>query len=171
MTIVLSLLTPSMDGAGETAFTEASDLCLPQLSIPMPTTKRQHRKCIVLSNRFGLIKSPSCSGGWNPKHPRKETELRSGNEAAIEMWKDIIELYFQRNIFFESDKLVALAALAERFSTQIEESHLAGIWTGPELLSLLIWEPRGQVPTHNSQIYVAPSWSWASSSTCQVSRG
>lgn len=84
------------------------------------------------------------------------------SEAAIEAWKDIITLYSQRDLSYDDDKLVALAALAQAFHAYIQVPYLAGLWSGPALPSLLLWEPVGYGTSSTYQAYVAPSWSWAS---------
>jgi hypothetical protein len=84
------------------------------------------------------------------------------SEAAVEAWKDVITLYSQRDLSYDDDKLVALAALAQAFHAHIQVPYLAGLWSGPALPSLLLWEPVSYGKSSTYQAYVAPSWSWAS---------
>lgn len=84
------------------------------------------------------------------------------SEVAIKAWKDIIMLHSQRHLSYDDDKLVALAALAQAFHAHIQVPYLAGLWSGPALPSLLLWEPVSYGKSSTYQAYVAPSWSWAS---------
>src|SRR3984885_5232924 len=110
---------------------------------------------------------PSGLGSWRlppdliglPQNPEIE-ELTS--EAAIEAWKDVVTLYSQRDLSYDDDKLVALAALSQAFHAHIQVPYLAGLWSGPALPSLLLWEPVSYGESSTYQAYVAPSWSWAS---------
>jgi hypothetical protein len=79
-------------------------------------------------------------------------------------WYNILQEFMTRSLTFESDRLVAIAGIADvyqRYAKMPPNSYLAGIWR-PALLASLLWfvsEGRKVLPPQN---YRAPSWSWAS---------
>jgi len=83
-------------------------------------------------------------------------------------WPRIVTEYCRRNLTFPSDKLIALAAVAEAFSERSITPivYLAGIWHDKAdnrvLLELLMWSTTGDNPGTSMAEYIAPSWSWAS---------
>ncbi|PQE03565.1 heterokaryon incompatibility -domain-containing protein [Rutstroemia sp. NJR-2017a BVV2] len=80
-------------------------------------------------------------------------------------WTDTVIDYTSREVSFETDRLVALSAIASEFQ-RIAGYHqyLAGLWRD-NLPSSLMWivDPSiGQALRPRPSTYVAPSWSWAS---------
>lgn len=91
-------------------------------------------------------------------------------EDFYDSWIDVVIDYSWRDISFESDKLVAMAALAAEFQKLTDgDTYLAGIWKA-DLIKWLSWivdasqlEPFGRRKLMPRPVrYVAPSWSWAS---------
>lgn len=87
-------------------------------------------------------------------------------------WYDVVISYTRRELSYEKDKLVALAALATEHQRLSDgDEYLAGLWRRnlPEWLSWMV-EPCSSAdhtkPKQTLQprpsMYVAPSWSWAS---------
>ncbi|KAF7675762.1 hypothetical protein GT037_006481 [Alternaria burnsii] len=92
--------------------------------------------------------------------PKLVSQL-GGSREAVEQWCMIIEDYSQRAMAIESDKLPAIAALAGKFAPVLGE-YYAGIWKD-SFVSQLMWKRLGQLELgRRSDIYRAPSWSWAS---------
>ena len=60
---------------------------------------------------------------------------------------------------YASDKLVALAGIAERFGDALGTKYVAGFWED-HMLEYLMWHPKSGAT--GSSLYRAPSWSWAS---------
>ena len=77
-------------------------------------------------------------------------------------WLAMIFMYTIRSLSVASDKLPALAGVAEQFHLATGDQYLAGLWRSTLLLDLL-WsvEPFGPLPPRPEK-YRAPSWSWAS---------
>lgn len=76
------------------------------------------------------------------------------------VWRSIVELYTTMSMTFGSDKLPALAGIAERFvDRQPGNTYLAGLWHD-SLTEDLMWWPDGEAT--RSDVWRAPSWSWAS---------
>lgn len=74
-------------------------------------------------------------------------------------WVDLIQRYSLRSMTYASDKLVALAGIAEKFGEVLETRYVAGFWED-HMLEYLMWDTRlGATETSS---YRAPSWSWAS---------
>lgn len=74
-------------------------------------------------------------------------------------WTHLIETYSLRSMTYASDKLVALAGIAEKFGEALRTKYIAGFWED-HMLEYLIWHPESGATRTSS--YRAPSWSWAS---------
>lgn len=81
----------------------------------------------------------------------------------LKAWTSIVNFYTQRDLSKQEDRLTAVAAIAARFSDQLNEIYLAGLWAGPYLFSSLLWYPLDDKIDceWSTTMYVAPSWSWA----------
>ncbi|KAG4432366.1 hypothetical protein IFR05_012148 [Cadophora sp. M221] len=75
-------------------------------------------------------------------------------------WYDMIEGYSARKLSFESDRFPALSGLASIYAEHESQQYLAGIWWGDALYGLY-WSPTAHL-LKKPELYVAPSWSWAS---------
>lgn len=85
-------------------------------------------------------------------------DLIAGNES----WVSIAKIYTQRELTYGSDKLIALAGIAEAASQIMglsKDSYLAGLWRC-DLITDLLWRVTGS--GFRPREYRAPSWSWAS---------
>jgi hypothetical protein len=118
-------------------------------------------------NMGDSLNIPSGLGSWRLPSPLVSTTPKASiepvtSEAAIREWKNVIMLYSERKLSSDNDKLVAVAALAQSFHSIIQLPYLAGLWSGPTLLPMLLWEScyYTGIPTYKE--YIAPSWSWAS---------
>ena len=75
-------------------------------------------------------------------------------------WTNLVSMFAGRQLTYETDKLPALSALAQRFSTG--KCYLAGSWL-EDLPWYLVWMPREIEPLpYKTKVYVGPSWSWTS---------
>ncbi|RDW56986.1 hypothetical protein BP6252_13939 [Coleophoma cylindrospora] len=103
-----------------------------------------------------------------------EVETDSETEAytIVNRWLDGVELYSRLRITNCTDKLPALAGLAERFAMQLKSPYLAGLWEC-DLPRSLCWKVVGEQkdgPETDTEMsygkrcfpYCAPTWSWAS---------
>jgi hypothetical protein len=74
-----------------------------------------------------------------------------------------VQEYSQRFLSFESDRLIAIAGLADMLSNLLKDKYFAGMWRG-ELLDCLQWTAVPMEPYYKSRRtpYCAPTWSWAS---------
>ncbi|KAK0622007.1 heterokaryon incompatibility protein-domain-containing protein [Bombardia bombarda] len=83
----------------------------------------------------------------------------------LNWWDDIIEAYTQCDLTLPSDKLVALAALADFYQKETNKTYLAGLWK-EDIIQGLWWRLDGRrmsLPKlKRPPEYRAPSWSWAS---------
>lgn len=89
---------------------------------------------------------------------------------AHECWKRIIERYSTTAITKQSDRLIALAGIAQMISRQIGSKvlYVAGLWE-KWLASQLLWRVNSawsngtySFPQRRASTYIAPSFSWAS---------
>ncbi|KAK0648256.1 heterokaryon incompatibility protein-domain-containing protein [Cercophora newfieldiana] len=126
--------------------------------------------CPSSSHRDGGNEHP----GWQEQNEYAallfyQAQLGTSNAAFSHprSWGDVVENYSQRKLTVESDKLPAVAAVAERYVELAEREsmpvgdYLAGMWRGELLLQCLwrVWDPTKA--RHPKASYRAPSWSWA----------
>ncbi|KAF8860776.1 HET-domain-containing protein [Acephala macrosclerotiorum] len=87
-------------------------------------------------------------------------------------WFNIVMHYSRCNLSKSEDKLVAIAGVARRWQSRVQQSHVAGIWDGPLAGEYVAGLWRGHLPLglcwkvdspkKRLHPYTAPTWSWAS---------
>lgn len=77
------------------------------------------------------------------------------------IWLAMVEDFSWTKFTFLKDRLPALAALASHLKTSTDAEYLAGLWR-MDLLPQLLWERGADDCIARPEIFVAPSWSWAS---------
>jgi Heterokaryon incompatibility protein (HET) len=90
--------------------------------------------------------------------------LRTGPASAHlllikEHWLRLVQNYSSRATTFDSDRLAALAGIAEDLQKEIKCRYLAGLWEDG-LLYGMMWETVG--PTRRNTSSGLPTWSWVS---------
>ncbi|KAK0744767.1 heterokaryon incompatibility protein-domain-containing protein [Apiosordaria backusii] len=81
----------------------------------------------------------------------------------IEFWKrwyEIVSVYSKGQLTRQTDRLVALAGVAELVQQRAGLPYLAGLWDSDLLVLGLLWVVKGV--EGRQELYCAPSWSWAS---------
>ncbi|RSL50067.1 hypothetical protein CEP54_012109 [Fusarium duplospermum] len=81
-----------------------------------------------------------------------------------DQWVDQMSQYSSRSLTFQRDKLNAIADVASRFAEASglpSTEYIVGLWR-PFLISGLLWCTAGHEAQKQNEIWVAPSWSWAS---------
>ncbi|TFK34374.1 heterokaryon incompatibility protein-domain-containing protein [Crucibulum laeve] len=76
-------------------------------------------------------------------------------------WLFMIWEYTRRDLTVPGDRLIAFGGIAEQFSHVWGGRYLAGLWEDT-LIEDLLWEQQFQSRVARPDIYLAPSWSWAS---------
>lgn len=78
-------------------------------------------------------------------------------------WQKLLLTYLHCNLTYEQDRLIALSGPTREFHRILKTDYLAGFWRDQLPLSL-IWHimSNPKHPPKRFQEYVAPSWSWAS---------
>lgn len=80
-------------------------------------------------------------------------------------WTALVDFYSNCKFTRLSDKMIALAGLAENMRNATEDIYLAGLWKN-DLQKQLRWvtdcDVRKQLNRFRSPTYLAPTWSWAS---------
>jgi len=76
-------------------------------------------------------------------------------------WLSSAEMFSQRSLTFESDRLPALSGIARHFSERHGQAYHAGIFSG-SILETLLWRPLDPGILSRPAKYIAPSWSWMS---------
>jgi len=97
---------------------------------------------------------------WYDPVPKLISQLSTDPEEALLEWSRIVEDYSCRSISLQSDKLPAIAALAERFAGVLGH-YYAGLWRY-DIIKQLCWMARISHEQRAGYLYRAPSWSWAS---------
>lgn len=83
-----------------------------------------------------------------------------------EFWLALLERYGHRHCTYASDKLPAISGIAKLMATAIDDTYIAGMWTG-SLEAGLLWS-FGTSPAHSGleshvqahSVADTPSWSW-----------
>jgi hypothetical protein len=78
----------------------------------------------------------------------------------LEQWNRVFNNYTRRKLSDEEDKLLAIAAVAERFSEPLGSEYLAGLWRKHLILGLA-WRSVDGLGSR-PQKWRSPTWSWAS---------
>ena len=84
--------------------------------------------------------------------------------AAVALWMFLVEEYSTRALTKFSDKLPAIAGIAEEFARRWQDrlgAYHAGVWT-TYMVEGLSWESSPDSVPESPPAYRAPSWSWAS---------
>ncbi|CAG8955478.1 hypothetical protein HYFRA_00010345 [Hymenoscyphus fraxineus] len=89
---------------------------------------------------------------------RKERYCRL--DASIETWDVLVRFYRERNLTNLTDKFPAIGGLAKLFEEKLKAQYVAGLWS-THLISGLAWKPFIELPSI-CDVYIGPSWSWAS---------
>lgn len=88
-------------------------------------------------------------------------------EGPYQVWNDILESYARCALTNPSDKFVAISGVAKEFAKAVDDEYLAGLWRR-NFINGLMWTATTEygygdnVPAVRSEVYRAPSWSWAS---------
>ena len=89
------------------------------------------------------------------------------------LWFDLLKEYSLRRLSFESDRLNAISALAERLSRMLQDEYIGGIWK-KDLPTCLQWSHSyedGHLHATRQRACGAPTWSWASVGYSPESQG
>ncbi|KAE9373668.1 HET-domain-containing protein, partial [Stipitochalara longipes BDJ] len=105
-----------------------------------------------------------CQSGFRPAPLRinfMNDTSRDTSSSHIRIWRYILQNYTNRELTKETDKLVAISAIAETFGLQSASDYLAGLWR-QNLIGDLLWAVD---PDNYTGLEVSnsgsPSWSWA----------
>ena len=84
-------------------------------------------------------------------------------EEALQLWSYVITEFTARNLTYDSDRLLAIASIANQLSPALHSGYVAGQWTFSTML--LLWYPNDSTRCRRSKPLTGhnvPSWSWAS---------
>lgn len=85
----------------------------------------------------------------------------ASKELLYQQWYSFRYSYSSCQLTYETDKFVAFAGIARRVAALLEDELVAGHWRS-RLLSDLCWQKEPRSHSCRSEIWLAPSWSWAS---------
>jgi hypothetical protein len=103
----------------------------------------------------GIFTKPVERG--SPNESKDQVDL----DEEMKIWMNVISDYSQRTSTLPEDRLIALGGLAEEYHLRYHVNYLAGLWDGPLLPPLLLWQAC-EYARPNDDVYLAPTWSWAS---------
>ncbi|KAE8448783.1 hypothetical protein EG329_008785 [Mollisiaceae sp. DMI_Dod_QoI] len=76
-----------------------------------------------------------------------------------DQWLGTAQIYSERSLTFEEDKLPALSGLARYLADRHGQQYYAGIFSG-SVAEGLLWAPQTELTRPTKAKYIAPSWSW-----------
>lgn len=95
--------------------------------------------------------------------PIKTPQLHDLHNEPQKTWYSIVNTYSTAKLTKDSDKLVAIAGVAEAMQERLRHRYVAGLWEG-NLLTELLWSAiQADEPRPNPCI--APTWSWLSTNS------
>ncbi|KAI5856157.1 HET-domain-containing protein [Durotheca rogersii] len=105
------------------------------------------------------------AGGIKPRFD--QLVRHPSSTAALFLWKDVLQMYLQKQLTHDKDRLPALAGIAQVFSTMGLGRYVNGLW-GSFIVSQLFWRAASthgggfSVVARRSTDTSMPSWTWAS---------
>ncbi|KAI1745447.1 heterokaryon incompatibility protein [Xylaria scruposa] len=87
-------------------------------------------------------------------------ESQKMDDYILELWRKLVMKYSRCALTYPSDKLVAIAGIAQLFRDATGDEYVAGLWKS-RLIEMLEWRVNKPKALRSSE-YRAPSWSWAS---------
>ena len=79
-------------------------------------------------------------------------------------WGAMVRDYTERNLTYQSDKLIAIRGIADAVAPIVSMTYFAGIWVDSmrSILMGLLWTSQRRRSKQTPRLDIAPSWSWAS---------
>ncbi|KAI9159016.1 HET-domain-containing protein [Paramyrothecium foliicola] len=122
---------------------------------------RLQRECIFAQ------REPASDIGQNTHYSgHNENPNFSAEDEFMIQWGNIVKEYTQRDLTFQKDKLLAIRGIADALSSQVVKSYFAGSWvdTPRAMIMSLLWT-RAPGSKLSPRLDLAPTWSWASTSS------
>jgi hypothetical protein len=94
-----------------------------------------------------------------PSHPTFADHISS--ISIYSRWYQMIEGFAGRELTYERDKLPAISGLANKIQQITGDVYMAGLWKR-DIAAGLCWSARFYKDLIEPSVYIAPSWSWAS---------
>lgn len=123
-------------------------------------------ECHALDRSWG----PQSLSSGKPQSLETKSLFKIQKDEAWDKWKTIVGNYSYRELSEHSDKLPAIAGIAETIQDLTGSRYIAGLWEDDLVLGLAwdvgyIASVGRECPTHVPESYVAPTFSWASLTT------
>lgn len=115
--------------------------------------------CEVLPTNHPLLQEESLSYDLVEVQKMLASMKSLRSEDCPVVWRDIIRSYFRTDITRDSDRLIAMSAIASYFGSVRRSKYYAGLWEDT-FLDDMLWIV--SQPEQRPDVYVAPTWSWAS---------
>ncbi|CAO2650182.1 Nn.00g014740.m01.CDS01 [Neocucurbitaria sp. VM-36] len=129
---------------------------------------------VQMIDRTAIPAADGLTSGKDPQLPSlpwsgQMFSLATNPENTRQVWLAARGEYSRRSLTHQSDKLLAIAAVAEELGRKYESNYLAGMWERDLAMDIQWSCPRDAnmsgrdfVRKPRAEAYVAPSWSWAS---------
>ena len=110
-----------------------------------------------------------------PQASAQDSTQHKSYSHLVREWHILVRAYIGTRLTYESDKLAAVAGLAQYVSAWKQDEYLAGLWSSSLAVDLLWvnggklllnWTHRGRVKHRKKSLF--PTWSWASSASHQL---
>lgn len=98
-------------------------------------------------------------GMWTRELQTRSAVTNDQKRKIYALWDHVVFAYTSCALSEDTDKLVALSAIALSFQKRLRSIYLAGMWQ-EDLIHQLLWICSS--PLERSPQYCAPTWSWAS---------
>lgn len=95
--------------------------------------------------------------------PIHTSQLHGMRAEPREAWYRIVKAYSAAKLTKDSDKLIAIAGVAEAMQERLGDRYVAGLWEG-SLLTELLWGAR-EADRPRPNPCIAPTWSWLSTNS------
>lgn len=136
-------------------------------NLDLPLLERRKDNCHVATVHYPLVPMGCDLAPRSPSQaPGRKSSLVQGwdikaHSKLYDYWYTLVVLYSGRKITKSSDRLPAIAGLAEQVARRLpEDLYIMGLWLF-DLSNGLLW--RSWEPGHRkSRREIAPSWSWLS---------
>ncbi|KAH6984243.1 heterokaryon incompatibility protein-domain-containing protein [Ilyonectria sp. MPI-CAGE-AT-0026] len=114
----------------------------------------------------GFLSSPISCWSRQRFHELISPPPEANLESTHQIWSALVQCYMASSLTIPSDRLPALAGIAQRFNVITKDAYVAGCWKSHIWLDLMWWQENGD-SRRRPPGYFAPSWSWASIPFCK----
>jgi hypothetical protein len=120
---------------------------------------------IMRLQREAIFATPSATGFQDHGcSASPATKCFSDRDGFLVRWGNIVTEYTERNLTYQSDKLLAVQGIADAMAPILSQPYFAGSWIGTtrSIVLSLLWHSQELKGRPCTRVDIAPSWSWPS---------